>query len=199
MGIPPWTGLPRRPAWTEESIAIVVAVGVVASVGAGWFLLAVVLPRSCPGCPGLTPLGSVLAISSGTPVCVAAMNGSPPACRYVFALAVPEGSNPPLPANVLSFELQDATDNGENQHFSVIALTDASGCLVGLWNSSLGGWTPAPGQCRTLTVADPIRDGDSLVLWPIPSTSPSLSHLGYHLIAVSDRGGFGGQGGAPIF
>jgi hypothetical protein len=180
--------------WAALAVALLVGL---AAVG---FFVHPLFPSLCAGCPGETPLGTVLQMEPGVGACPSENGSAPTECGYTFPLHIEPNSPTTLTEGNLGFALENASGGPIGFPFTV-TLVASSGCGPGAWTTSTSGWGPAsaPGPCGTgSSVSAPIASGEALALAPSSGGSLPSSGSGDQLVAVANGPSFEGTTAAPI-
>ncbi|MCI4332125.1 MAG: hypothetical protein L3K01_00100 [Thermoplasmata archaeon] len=195
-------GLPPPPEEGPKDLLMVVVVSVLLA-GAGiavLFGIGILLPLC--GCPGQTPLGVTLSMSTGTGTCIAGNGSTPMDCAYSFRIEVlsPPGGAPTLTAPDLVFRLQTANHTLINATFT-LRLVTPTGCGLGEWDQAGTQWAAASAtaECGAAYAHSiPIESGQLLLLKPGPPGGLPFSNPGDQLSAEATGGGFSGTVSAGL-
>ena len=121
--------------WAALAVALLVGL---AAVG---FFVHPLFPSLCAGCPGETPLGTVLQMEPGVGACPSENGSAPTECGYTFPLHIEPNSPTTLTEGNLGFELENASGGPIGFPFTV-TLVASSGCGPGAWTTSTSGSGP---------------------------------------------------------
>jgi hypothetical protein len=179
----------------SELVTIVALVGAVAMfpgavISVALFEYVFPAPTLCHGCPGNTPVGSMLSIADGVARCPEGANTSNESCAYAFLVTQAPGNSggTPLTPGDLGFEIGQSSGALLNVRFTITVVEFlGAGCGLAAYNGTVNSWgaSVSPIECHDLIWSNaPIQEGDVFILEAAPQGGLPFSPAGDQLLVI---------------